>query len=160
MDQSLFKSIFMGVGLFFAVAVLGIFVYTFAIGQDASKSGSNKLNTMTADLNEQDYLLYENMDVSGSAVINALKKFESDGKDGKIGVLVKTKGNPNGTWYYGTLTGDELAPITEHQNSKDSVYGNVYTTGNTEYVNPGGTFKGSIKRDKNNVIRAVVFDQK
>lgn len=152
MDQSLVKSIMVGAALFLTVAVLGIVVYAFNIGQDASKSGANKVNAITSDLNEQDYLLYDNLELSGSAVVNALKKLEADGKGEKIGVQVITGANASGTWYYGSFDGDKLTKTVDD-------FSKVYTIGDNEYVNPSGKFKGSIKRDKNNMIRAIIFTQ-
>lgn len=159
MDTPLVKGIVIGVALFLLVAVLTIAIFAFNIGQDASKSSTQELTTISTDMQEQKYLVYDNMELSGSSVSNTIKKLENDGKANKIGVHVKTLQNPNGTWYYNTFSGSNGSGSLSEGAS--GVLANTYDIKNSnEYINPSGKFTGQVFRDKNNAIRAVIFTQK
>ena len=159
MDTPLVKGIVIGVSLFLLVAVLTIAIFAFNIGQDASKSSTQELSTISSDLNEQKYLVYDNMELQGSSVINSIKKLQTDGEAGKIGVQVKTLSNTGGTWYYGTFSGANGSG-TLAAGTATGQLANTYDINNAEYINPGGKFVGSVVRDSNNAIRAIVFEQK
>lgn len=159
MDTPLVKGIVIGVALFLLVAVLTIAIFAFNIGQDASKSSTQELNTITTDMNEQKYLVYENMELGGSSVTNTIKKMENDGAAGKIAVQVKTLTNTSGTWYYNTFSGSNGSGSLSLGANGDLK--NTYDINNSnEYINPSGKFMGTVLRDKNNAIRAIVFTQK
>ena len=159
MDTPLVKGIVVGVALFLLVAVLTIVIFAFNIGQDASKASTQELNTITTDMNEQKYLVYDGMEMSGSQVMNSIKKLENDGKGNKIAVQVKTGANTSGVWYYNTFTGSNgsgtLTPGGGEQNLTKA-----YDTNNQlNYINPSGKFVGKVLRDNNNTIRAIIFTQ-
>jgi hypothetical protein len=106
-------------------------------------------------MSESQYTMYDGMEIRGSEVVNVLRKF----KDEYIGVCVKTKKNSSGTWYiYNvTLSGGNDAEIGAES---DKSISNTMDETSDEYVNPNGVFIGSIARDKNGRIAALIFEQK
>lgn len=159
MDTPLVKGIIIGVSLFLLVAVLTITLFAFNIGQDSSKSATQELNTVNTDMKEQKLLVYDNMEMSGSQVMNSIKKMENDGKGNKIGIQVKTGANTGGVWYYNTFTGGDGTGTLTAGNGEKTLSKAYDTSNQTNYINPSGNFTGKILRDNNNTIRAVIFTQ-
>jgi hypothetical protein len=93
------------------------------------------------------------MEISGSEVINVIRKFE----DEYIGVKVETKKHTVGVWYINTVnvTGD-VGKITGAATDDISV---AIDEKSSKYVNPNGVFLGKLVRDENGTIVALVFTQ-
>ncbi|UZN01251.1 hypothetical protein OL548_34430 (plasmid) [Lysinibacillus sp. MHQ-1] len=92
--------------------------------------------------------------VSGSQVLTALRRFESQAKDETIALKVQTGKNSTGQWYYSRFEADKV--------DKSGAVSDISTTTNVthaEYINPSGMFAASVHRDSNGVIRAIQFVQ-
>ncbi len=172
MDQPIIKGVLIGVGLFLLVGVLTIGIIAYNIGQDSSKSSTQELTSITTDMQEQKYLIYDNMELSGSSVMNAIKKMENDGNGQKISILVQTgsAASYKDTWYYNTFSGGTPpngvnigfgnGGELQKGGTVETNLNNAYDVSAQQYINPTGQFRGYVYRDKNNAIRAVVFSQK
>ena len=159
MEQPIVKAIVIGFTIFLLVGVLAYGIISYNVGQDANKSSNQELNTIVTDMNEQKYLMYDNMQYSGSSLINSIKKLENDGKANKIAIHVKTGANPTGIWYYNQFSGENGTGQLTSGGGEESV-SKAYDTNNQQhYINPSGTFIGKVLRDNNNSIRAIVFTQ-
>jgi len=98
--------------------------------------------------------MYDGMEIRGSEVVNVLRKF----KDEYIGIYVETKKN-GGLWYIHNVTpgsGNEAEIVSK---SNESI-SDTMNEESDEYVNPNGVFIGSIARDENGRITALMFKQK
>ncbi|MED3575056.1 hypothetical protein [Cytobacillus praedii] len=142
----------LGAALFLTLALIGICVNVFTPSTEAAKIATTDFSATTTELKDQKYLIYDNTTISGSQVVNALRKFSTEGAAGNIGIRVKT-GRGSDTWYYNNVSsnGDTVTPTSKPTN--------VGNQTNTEYINPSGMFKASIIRDSNQVIRAIEFIQ-
>ena len=155
MDGAVGKLLGLGVTLFF---LAGAFIYglvAYNQGADASKESNQETSSTLAAMKENKYEMYDNMEMKGSQVVNTVKKFREDGEGGKIGVKIVTNTNKSGKWYYNSFDAKALNPVTTNISELYDASGS-----NVAYVNPNGTFKGSIDRDANNTIRAIIFTQK
>ncbi|TCZ77234.1 ABC transporter permease [Paenibacillus albiflavus] len=158
------RALLVAAGLFLTIALITLVVNLFGSAQDASKQAQNEFSAIQTELAEQTFMVYDNTKLSGSQVLNAIRKFKD--KD-SFGVQVRTGKNKaagiDGSWYhnYVIVTG----------NPDDPNYGKISASMPTgsltnatseidnDYINPSGKFKSSLIRDKSNAIRAIVFVQ-
>ncbi|MGF9975484.1 hypothetical protein [Viridibacillus arvi] len=143
----------LGAGLLLTLAIISLCVVVYSASTDPAKSSTSDFNGMASELKDQKYLSYDNTTVSGSQVINAIRRFSSEGKAGNLGVQVVT-GQGNSSWYFNSVSenGDSVTTSTSDISKlSDSV--------SPQYVNPSGTFDSIVVRDSNQVIRAIKFTQ-
>ncbi|MCM3390210.1 ABC transporter permease (plasmid) [Ureibacillus chungkukjangi] len=144
-------------GLFLVLALIGIAVNVFSPATDAAKIAQTDFSNTTTELKDQKYLVYDNTVISGSQVVNALRKFESEGKSQTLGLYVETGKNSNGagTWYYSAF--DKASDSMTASSTTD--LSNTKEVTNAKYINPSGMFDAVVERDSNGVIRAIKFVQ-
>ena len=143
-----------GAGLFLTIALIGIWVNVFSPATESAKAAQSEFSNTTTELKDQKYLIYDNTTVSGSQVLNALRKFENEAEDRTIALYVETgKNNGAGVWYYSQFASDEVTEST----TDDLDLATDATDNN--YINPTGMFQAGIERDNNGVIRAIRFVQ-
>lgn len=150
MKESTSTALMFGAALLLAIALIGLAVNVFSPSTEAAKTATTDFSQATTELKDQKYLIFDNTTISGSQVVNAIRKFEAEGKANNIGIYVKT-GKNSGNWYYNTLNGDQMTTASTPTNVSNSTH--------AEYINPSGMFKATIKRDSNQVIRAIEFIQ-
>jgi hypothetical protein len=153
MENSL-KAIIIGAGVVITMIVVSIGFLLMRSGQSTAQNAINRLDQISSEMSESQYTMYDGMEIRGSEVVNVLRKY----KDEYIGICVKTKKNPSGVWYVYdvTLIGNEAeigSPSTK------SISDTMDET-KDEYINPNGVFIGSIARDENGRIAALMFEQK
>jgi len=147
MENSL-KAILMAAGVVITLIVVSIGFMLMRSGQNTAQNAINKLGQVNAELDESQYTMYDGAEVRGDEVVNALNKFKKE----YIGIQVITKKNTSGAWYIKDGSGDTLTTAT-------GVVSNTIKEDNIEYINPNGKFKGEIKRDSNDTIKAIIFTQ-
>lgn len=148
MDNSL-KGLILAAGTIITCVVISLGFFIAREAKDTASNGANQINKLNAEFVESDKVIYDGATVSGSEVINVIKKFKNE----KLGILVKT--NKSKT-YYGYSFDENDGDIIGQVNSK-----NVDPTDSdsVNYVNPYVNFVGRIIRDKNEVITGIVFEQ-
>ena len=104
---------------------------------------------LNAEFAESDKTIYDGVTVSGSEVLNVIKKYQ--GKS--FGILVRT--NKIET-YYGVVFNPDSGALT---GQAGKAYTDAINPVNDHYINPYGNFKGRVVRDANNVIVGLVFEQ-
>jgi len=155
LESPVVKAIILAVTIFMIGGVVAYSIWNYNTGTDATKAANNRLGNSITQMEEQTYAMYDNIEIKGSEVINAVKNFKEDGEAGKIGIKIVTGENVAGTWYYNSFNSSKLTAVsTDISKLHDSSSGNVY------FVNPNGIFKGTLQRDTNNTIRAIIFNQK
>ncbi|MGG3806075.1 hypothetical protein [Metabacillus fastidiosus] len=143
------QAIYFAVGLLLVIGLVTVGIMFYGKAQSGIKVASSEYSALEGELAEQPYLMYEDNTVSGSQVINAIKKF--DGRN--IGIKVTT-GKGASDWYINN------ASAIDSLTTASGVKANLYNESSTSYVNPNGNFVSKIVRDKNNAIRAIEFVQK
>lgn len=141
------RALMFGAGLFITIALITLTVIIYTTAADGSKAAQKEFSGLQTELSEQTFLVYDNADVSGSQVLNAIRKFG----DEEIGIKVTTgKGT---TWYnYNASTPDSLVTASGSTT-------NTTVESSSEYINPSGKFNAKIVRDSNKVIRGIEFTQ-
>lgn len=148
MENSL-KAILIGAGVVITLIVVSIGFLLMRSGQSTAKNAIGKLSQIDSEMSDSEYTMYDDMEVSGSVVVNLLKKYKNE----YIGIKVETKKNATGTWYINQVSGDTLSSVsTDIANTMDET--------KIEYINPNGKFKGEVQRDANGTVIALIFKQK
>ncbi|MBW4081307.1 ABC transporter permease [Paenibacillus sp. S150] len=153
------KALVMAAGIFLAIALITIAVVLFTSAQEATKTAQNNFSGIQTELSQTAFTVYDNTLVSGSQVVNALRKFNDQDQ---FGIQVITGKNPAGQWYgkvinigvpvdsitYGSVVGAAPGKLADAIDEAD-----------VDYVNPSGKFKAQLVKDSSNVIRGIVFLQ-
>lgn len=148
MDNSL-KGLILAAGTIITCVVISLGFFIAREAKDTASNGANQINKLNAEFVESDKVIYDGATVSGSEVINVIKKFKNE----KLGILVKT--NKSKT-YYGYSFDENDGDIIAQVNSKNT---DPTDSDSVNYVNPYVNFVGRIIRDKNEVITGIVFEQ-
>ena len=148
MDEAVVKWLGLGAAVLLLVGaiVLGVRYKTQSDG--INNAASNKYAKVTADLADADVDSYDGTTLSGSEVLNVIKKFD----DTKISIRVVTK---KSTSYYGyslNANNDLVANGTTSLTKAKEMSNNAY-------INPTGIFSGSILKDQNDVKTGICFTQ-
>lgn len=148
MDNSL-KGLILAAGTIITCVVISLGFFIAREAKDTASNGANQINKLNSEFVESDKVIYDGATVSGSEVVNVIKKFKNE----KIGILVKT--NKSQTFYgysFDENDGDIIKEVSSaHSEATDS--------DSVKYVNPYVNFVGRIVRDKNEVITGIVFEQ-
>lgn len=164
--ESAKRALLFAAGLFLTIALIVMFVVMFVSAQDASKTAQNSFSDIQTELSATQFTIYDNTNVSGSQVVNALRKFYM--KD-QFGVIVvtgkdKNKNNKEGTLYTSENNYKEgflnSLPTDHKYSSYKKSITDVTNESSDAYVNPSGKFKANIIYDDNNVVRLIKFEQK
>lgn len=147
-------------GLFLTIALITIVVVLFISAQEATKTAQNNFSSIQKELDQTQYAVYDNTNISGSQVVSSLRKFQ-DQKS--FGIQVITGRNKTGSWYMHEVNTTASPDSTEYGSVNSSTAGGTFKDALDEtsnnYINPTGTFKSEIVRDRSNVVRALIFTQ-
>ena len=119
------------------------------LASDTASSGTGQINELQAEFADTSKTMYENTEVSGSEVINVIRKFS----DEMIGVKVQTKKN---TSYYIYQFNDTDGSL---KNASTLDYKSAQNATSANYINPTGRFLGAVIRDANGTITGLSFVQ-
>lgn len=158
MENSL-KMLMIGAAVAITLAIITAGFYILRQGQGIMKSSSEKVNQISSEIEESEFTIYENQEVSGSEIVNLVRKYRED----RIGIYVKTGKATNGTWYINKIN-DVNNDDEVYVGTIDSTNGESLSTlldeENDEYVNPNGRFLGRVVRNENDSIIGLHFVQK
>lgn len=153
------KALVMAAGIFLAIALITLAVVLFISAQDSTKAAQSNFSNIQTELSQTAFTVYDNTMLSGSQVVNALRKFSDQDQ---FGIQIITGKNPAGQWYGKVInTGVPIDSVTY-----GSVIGvapgqlsHALDESNVNYVNPSGKFRAQLVHDSSNVIRSIIFRQ-
>lgn len=148
MENSL-KGLILAAGTIITCVVISLGFYISREAKDTASNGANQINKLNAEFLESDKTIYDGATVSGSEVINVIKRFAGD----KLGVCVATNKSVLCYGYNVDVTSGNI--VDKSQNNVS----NAYNEDNDAYINPYASFKGKIIRDDNDLITAIYFEQ-
>lgn len=148
MENSL-KGLILAAGTVITCLVITLGFYLSKEAQATAGTGTSKIERINAEFAENDMMIYDQVNVSGNEVINAIKKFE--GKT--LGVSVTTNSEQVFYGYNFDVDTGELKQVSSN------TYNQSVTQESSSYINPYGTFKGEVVRNENDVITGIVFVQ-
>ncbi|PWK05006.1 ABC transporter permease [Tumebacillus permanentifrigoris] len=147
------KALVMAAGIFLAIALITIAVVMFVSAQEATKTAQENFSNIQNELSSTSFTVYDNTTISGSQVVNALRKFDNRQQ---FGIRVYTGRNKatGGTWYNHVV--DNSGNVTA---GAVTALDNASNQALDTYINPSGRFTATIIRDGNNVVHALQFVQ-
>ena len=148
MENSL-KGLILAAGTIITCVVISLGFFISREAKNTASNGANQINQLNLEFSESDKIMYDGAKISGSEVLSVIKKFENE----KIAVMVKTNKTTTTYGYTINLTNGELGGISGNKISE------AYNEAGNEYINPYASFRGSIVRDNNDVLTAIVFEQ-
>lgn len=148
MENSL-KGLMLAAGIIITCIIISLGFYIAREASDTASSGTGQINELQAEFADTSKTMYENTEVSGSEVINVIRKFS----DEMIGVKVQTKKN---TSYYIYQFNDTDGSL---KNASTLDYKSAQNATSANYINPTGRFLGAVVRDVNGTITGLSFVQ-
>ena len=148
MENSL-KGLMLAAGIIITCIIISLGFYIAREASDTASSGTGQINELQAEFADTSKTMYENTEVSGSEVINVIRKFS----DEMIGVKVQTKKNTSYYIYQFNDTDGSLktASTLDYKSAQNATSAN--------YINPTGRFLGAVVRDANGTITGLSFVQ-
>jgi hypothetical protein len=154
MENSL-KMLMIGAAVVITLAVITSGFFILRQGQGILKNSAEKISVISTDIEETEFTMYEDQEVSGSEVVNVVRKYD----DERMGVFVRTGKDSSGEWYINNISGissnDYIGEITTGGENVSK----MIDESNNEYVNPNGKFLGKVIRNENDSIIGLYFVQ-
>ena len=148
MENSL-KGLIMAAGTIVTCLVISLGFFIAKEAKDSAANGAGQISKLNAEFIESDKMIYDSTQVSGSEVINVIRKFKSE----TVGVTVVTKKTTSNYNY----TIDESAKTIAKASIDEYKAGKEPTE--MDYINPTARFEGSVIRDVNGTIIGIKFIQ-
>ncbi|HRC81162.1 MAG TPA: hypothetical protein PLF27_07235 [Sedimentibacter sp.] len=127
----------LGAAVLITIAAIAIAVALFGQGADVAKNTENDIKGLNQVLVSKKFEAYNNTEVSGSNVINAIRMYA---ETGTLTVTVKTKA--------------ASSSITYDQSNKYTI-----DPSNVNYINPVGNFTSTLTINANGVVTGISFTQ-
>jgi hypothetical protein len=153
------KALVMAAGIFLAIALITLAVVLFISAQDSTKAAQSNFSNIQTELSQTAFTVYDNTMLSGSQVVNALRKFSDQDQ---FGIQIVTGKNPAGQWYGKVInTGVPMDSVTYGSviGAAPGQLSHALDESNVNYVNPSGKFRAQLVHDSSNVIRGIIFRQ-
>ncbi len=154
MEENTGVGIRVAAGIFLTIMLITIVVIITISSQDAAKQGQTKMASITTQLSDTEFNTYNNTTLSGSQVMNAIRQYMNLEQ---FGIRVTT--GKGVSTYYGNEFNETEGNITNEDEKKNLDLTKAEDQSEPNYINPSGKFKSKIVRDKNNMIRGIIFEQ-
>lgn len=148
MENSL-KGLMLAAGIIITCIIISLGFYIAREASDTASSGTGQIHQLQAEFADTSKTMYENTEVSGSEVINVIRKFS----DEMIGIKVQTKKNTSFYIYQFNESDGSLGAVSTNDVKR------AQTPSNAGYINPTGRFLGAVVRDVNGTITGLSFVQ-
>ena len=148
MENSL-KGLILAAGTIITCVVISLAFYISREARQTAVNGAQEINKLNTEFAESDKIVYDNATVSGSEVLNVIKKMSED----NIGVYVKTNKSETYYGYSFDLSSGALGAASNTNYTQA-----VQVTANA-YINPYANFKGTVIRDSNDTSTGIKFVQ-
>ncbi|MBH1940636.1 hypothetical protein I5677_07020 [Mobilitalea sibirica] len=120
-------------------------------GKSSVNAGTSQINTMSAEYSSIDITVYDNCTILGSELVNLINKIVD--KQEYLSIVVRTLDGSRTDYNYSfDFTTSELSGEGTKTITTNKALGS--------YINKSAEFQGSIKRDENNNIICIWFEQK
>ena len=150
MENSL-KGLILAAGTIITCVVITLAFYISREAKQTATNGAQEINKLNTEFAESDKIIYDNAVVSGSEVVNVIRKMAGE----KVGVSVETSAATKPVYY-----GYEFDVSTGKLGDKEGSYvAAEVEEGSDAYINPYASFKGTVIRDSNDVITGIRFVQ-
>lgn len=148
MENSL-KGLILAAGTVITCLVITLGFYLSKEAQSTANTGTSKIGKINTEFAENDKTMYDGTKVSGSEVVNAIRKLDGE----TVGIYVVTKSS---SLYYGYNFDENSGKLKEESTN---VYDVNIDSSSSSYINPYAMFEGTVIRNENDVITGIKFAQ-
>ncbi len=148
MENSL-KGLMLAAGIIITCIIISLGFYIAREASDTASSGTRQISELQEEFTDASKTMYDNTEVSGSEVVNVIRKFQ----DEMLGICVQTKKT---TTYYNYRFSESDGSLGQ-QAATD--YKTAQSATSVNYINPTGRFLGTVVRDANGTITGLYFQQ-
>ncbi|MGN0481824.1 MAG: hypothetical protein ACI4EV_09655 [Lachnospiraceae bacterium] len=148
MENSL-KGLILAAGTIITCLIISLGFFIAREAKDSASTGAGQISKLNAEFLENDKVIYDATEVSGSEVINAIRKFKNEA----MGITVTTK---KSTTSYNYVIDEDKGTITD---SDVKEYNAGTTANDSKFINPTARFMGKVIRDINGTIIGIKFTQ-
>ena len=145
------KGLVLAVVVIIALVLSAISLYMVSRSKSTINDGNTQYAEMMSDYSEINATIYDGLYVSGDKVIEVIKDCSADLNEGVQVLTLMNTGKADGT--DGTSTKDKY-----DQYKSGSEY-TIVNKSNNSYINPTGTFVGSVDKNANGMVTSIIFRQ-
>ena len=139
------KGLILAVVVIIALVLSAISLYMVTRSRSTINDGNTQYSQLMSRYSEINATLYDGLYVSGDKVIDVIKDCASVLSDG-VAVITLMDAEGKGSGRQGTTYNS----VTAY---------NVPEKSNEEYINPSGTFVGSVTKNSNGMVTKITFTQ-
>lgn len=148
MENSL-KGLILAAGIIITCIIISLGFYIAREARDTASAGTGQINELQAEFTDAEKTIYDGTEVSGSEVLNAIRRFSDD----TCGILVNTKKDSTFYNYSFDITTGNIGTETKND------YKLAQNVESDKYINPTARFSGTVIRDVNGAITGLMFEQ-
>ena len=145
------KGLVLAVVVIIALVLSAISLYMVSRSKSTINDGNTQYAEMMSDYSEINATIYDGLYVSGDKVIEVIKDCAADLNEGVQVLTLMNAGKADGT--DGSSTKDKY-----DQYKAGSEY-TIVNKSNNSYINPTGTFVGSVDKNANGMVTSIIFRQ-
>lgn len=150
------KMLMAGAGFLFAFLFIASMFKIFNKSSETVNVAGEKIDNLTQEMIVADKTQYDDQEVSGSDVLNAITKFKSE--ELCVWVVTNKTSATSGTQYGYTLKAESEGKFSLDAESTNTI-AKAKKLSDKTYINPSGKFLGDILYDTNDVIVGIKFVQ-
>ena len=129
--------VMLGAGLVLALVFISVVIMYSRSSMDASGEVNKKIEVQNQSMLESEFTMYDATEVTGSQVINVIRKYEQENTE-KICIEVDNKKSVNDYVYAADLSAKSDKKAVDAKDKSDL----------TNYINPSSMFLGEVVRDE------------
>lgn len=129
--------VMLGAGLVLALVFISVVIMYSRSSMEASGEVNKKIEVQNQSMLESEFTMYDATEVTGSQVINVIRKYEQENTE-KICIEVDNKKSVNDYVYTADLSAKSDKKAVDAKDKSDL----------TNYINPSSMFLGEVVRDE------------
>lgn len=139
------KGLILAVVVIIALVLSAISLYMVTRSRSTINDGNTQYSQLMSRYSEINATLYDGLYVSGEKVIDVIKDCSESLSDG-VAVITLMDAEGKGSGRQGTTYNTNSAYVAPERS-------------NEEYINPSGTFVGSVTKNSNGMVTKITFTQ-
>ncbi len=148
MENSL-KGLMLAAGTIVTCLIISLGFFIAKEAKNSASTGTGQISKLNNEFIENDKVIYDSAQVSGSEVINIIRKFQND----TVGIKVITnKSSIDYIYSIDASTGSITGSAT-------GSYSTATAVTEDSYINPTARFNGNVIRDSSGIITCIQFSQ-
>ncbi|MCR5323590.1 MAG: hypothetical protein K6E85_10010 [Lachnospiraceae bacterium] len=141
------KGLILAVVVIIALVLSAISLYMVTRSRSTINDGNTQYSQLMSRYSEINATLYDGLYVSGEKVVDVIKDCAGDLKDGVVVITL--------------MDADSATAADKNGQTYKTTNGyNVSNKSDKEYINPSGTFVGSVEKNANGMVTKITFTQK